>query len=245
VIKNYPEQCRRVLGKDVADAVNSVLRGVQEPGGFGYDVGINLNQASAAKTGTSENNRSVWFIGYTPNMAAAAMLAGVNSAGHWMSLNGMTIGGQYVAQAHGSSNAGPIWGDAMKAIEGMLPNLHFHRPNPRTIQGQMVTLPTVAGDAPQKAATILRRAGFNPVIGPTVNSSYAAGTVAYTSPSEGSQVGTGSTVTIYVSNGTPVAPPPPPPSQPAPPPTQSPPPQPPSPGGGGNGNGNGNGKPTH
>jgi membrane peptidoglycan carboxypeptidase len=248
VIMNYPEQCHRVLGKDVADAVNSVLRGVQQPGGFGYDVGINLNQPSAGKTGTSENNRSVWFIGYTPNMAAAAMLAGVNSAGHWQSLNGMTIGGQYVAQAHGSSNAGPIWGDAMKAIEQMLPNERFHRPNPRTIKGQMITLPTVAGQSPQKAADILRRAGFNPVIGPSVNSSYTAGTVAYTDPAEGSELGTGSTVTIYVSNGIPVAPPPPPPSPAPPSTTHSPSPQPPSPSGGGengNGNGNGNGKPKH
>ena len=37
----------------VADAVNDILRGVQEPGGFGYDAGLALNQPSAGKTGTT------------------------------------------------------------------------------------------------------------------------------------------------------------------------------------------------
>ncbi len=46
------------------------------------------------------------------------------------------------------------------------------------------------------------------MIGSTVDSGYPQGTVAYTSPGSGSSVGTGSTVTIYVSDGTPYVPPP-------------------------------------
>ncbi len=38
--------------RPTADAVNDILRGVQEPGGFGYDAGISLDQPSAGKTGT-------------------------------------------------------------------------------------------------------------------------------------------------------------------------------------------------
>ena len=40
-------------------------------------------------------------------------------------------------------------------------------------------------------------------VGPTVDSSYSEGTVAYLSPGSGGKVPTGSTVTIYVSDGTP------------------------------------------
>jgi beta-lactam-binding protein with PASTA domain len=64
---------------------------------------------------------------------------------------------------------------------------------------------------------VLRRAGFTPVIGPTVDSGYSYGTVAYLSPTSGSSLPTGSTVTIYVSDGTPyVAPKPQPAPQPQP-----------------------------
>ena len=53
------------------------------------------------------------------------------------------------------------------------------------------------------------------MIGPTVDSANSAGTVAYLSPSSGGQAPTGSTVTIYVSDGTPyVAPKPQPQPQP-------------------------------
>ncbi len=207
VIEDFPKQCQQVLPNDVADAVNDILRGVQEPGGFGYGAGLGLNQQSAGKTGTTDSNRAVWFIGYTPNLAGASMIAGANAQGHWVSLNGQTVGGAYISGAHGSTTAGPMWGDAMHVIQKWLPDAKFHAPNPTTIQGQQVTVPSVYGYSTSKAASVLRKAGFNPVIGPMVNSSNARGTVAYLSPGSGTQAGTGSTVTIYVSDGTPYVPP--------------------------------------
>src|SRR5690606_33001418 len=49
VLKEYPKDCTQVLPGAVADAVNDVLRGVQEPGGFGYSRGLALPQQSAGK----------------------------------------------------------------------------------------------------------------------------------------------------------------------------------------------------
>jgi membrane peptidoglycan carboxypeptidase len=227
-IDDFPKQCSQLLRSDVADAVNDILKGVQEPGGFGYDAGITLHQPSAGKTGTIDNNMAVWFDGYTPNLAASAMVAGANSAGHHITLNGQTVGGSYIVGAHGSTTAGPVWGDAMKAIEKYLPNKHFHTPDPQTIEGQMVTVPAVYGESTDAAAKTLRHAGFDPVVGPTVDSGYAYGTVAYLSPGSGGQAPTGSTVTIYVSDGTPYVPP-------------APTPTPKKQGGGNGGGGNGGG----
>jgi len=210
VLKEYPKDCKQVLPRDVADAVNDILRGVQEPGGFGYGAGINLSQPSAGKTGTINENMAVWFIGYTPNLATASMIAGANSQGEWVSLNGQTVGGSYISRAAGSTNAGPMWGDAMKVIEQWLADRDFSSPDPRTIKGKLVTVPTVYGYSPQEAAKVLREAGLSPVIGPMVDSGNAYGTVAYLDPASGSEIGSGSTVTIYVSDGTPyVAPQPP------------------------------------
>jgi len=181
-----------------------VLRGVQEPPlGFGYAAGLQLHQDSAAKTGTIDDNKAVWFVGYTPNLATASMIAGANGRGHWLSLNGQTVGGVYITSAHGSTTAGPMWGDAMHVIEQWLPDVPFTRPDPSAIQGQLVTVPSVYGYSPSQAADVLRKAGFNPVIGTMVNSSSPYGTVAYLSPGSGTQLGSGSTVTIYVSNGHP------------------------------------------
>ena len=60
------------------------------------DAGLGLNQQSAGKTGTTNDNKAVWFVGYTPNLATVAMIAGANSQGHPITLNGQTVGGVYI-----------------------------------------------------------------------------------------------------------------------------------------------------
>ncbi len=206
VLVDYPDKCKRLFPDYVGDAVNDILRGVQEPGGFGYSNGLQLNQPSAAKTGTIQENRAVWYVGYTPNMATAAMLAGANSLGHPITLNGQTVGGQTITEAFGSTQAGPIWGDAMHAVESILPDTDFVKPDPTSVAGQPVTVPSIGGRSTADAATQLRQLGLTPSVGPSVNSSYPAGTVAYTSPGSGTVASTGTPVTIYVSNGVPVPP---------------------------------------
>ena len=231
VLKEYPKSCEQVMPNDVADAVNDILRGVQEPGGFGNSAGLSLDQVSAGKTGTISENMAVWFVGYTPNLAAAAMIAGADRQGNWKTLNGQVVGGSYITSAFGSTQAGPIWGDAMKVVQQWLPDLDFRSPDPRTIKGQTVVVPTVYGYDPQRAAKILREAGLFPTIGSLVDSPNSYGSVAYLSPGSGTEVGSGSNITIYISDGSPAV-------APAP----SPKPQPsPNDGGGGNGNGNGGG----
>ena len=230
LLKAYPKTCQQVMPRPVADAVNDILRGVQEPGGFGYSAGISLAQPSAGKTGTINANMAVWFLGYTPNLATASMIAGANSKGEWVTLNGQVVGGSYIDRAAGSTNAGPMWGDAMKVIEQWLADTDFTSPDPTTIKGQTVTVPSVYGYSPEEAAKVLREAGLTPVIGPMVDSSNSYGTVAYLNPGSGYEIPSGSTVTIYISDGTPYVPP-------APEPEPQPQPQPSNPGGGNDGGG--------
>ncbi len=68
VIKKYKPDCERVLSKDEAAQINDILRGVQQPGGFGYANGTGLRIPSAAKTGTTQDNKAVWYTGYTPEL---------------------------------------------------------------------------------------------------------------------------------------------------------------------------------
>ena len=119
VFKNYPKKCTQVMQESTADTVNDILRGVIEPGGFGQ--ALALNKPAAGKTGTINSNMAVWFNGYTPALATASMIAGANQQGHWVTLNGQTVGGRYVSSAAGSTLAGPMWALAMRAIQDTLP----------------------------------------------------------------------------------------------------------------------------
>ncbi|MDQ3664148.1 MAG: penicillin-binding protein, partial [Actinomycetota bacterium] len=228
-------ECERLLRPAVGDAVNDVLRGVQEPGGFGYSNGLQLTQPSAAKTGTTQNNKAVWYAGYTPTLSTAAMIAGANDAGSPKSLVGRTVGGVTLTidSVAGSALAGPMWKRAMVVVQQWLPDLNFHPINQAKIGGAAVSVPSVAGLSVTEASARLRDAGLVPVVSSTVDSSYAYGTVAYSSPGAGSQAVSGQQVSLYISDGTPyVAPAPAPapsPAQPSAPPPSGPPPNPPNP----------------
>lgn len=138
VIKEYEPQCTRVLSEDQAAQINDILKGLQQPGGFGYQNGTKLDIPSAAKTGTTQDNKAVWYVGYTPQLATAAMIAGANDAGTPIPLNGQRVNGRIVtfAGAAGSALAGPMWAAAMQVIDDYLQSVPFGVP-PQT-QGSFV-----------------------------------------------------------------------------------------------------------
>ena len=78
VVKDYAPQCTQVMQQNVADAVSNVLRGVIE-GGFASAQALSV--AAAGKTGTTNEQKAVWFCGYTPHYAAAATIAGIDHFG--------------------------------------------------------------------------------------------------------------------------------------------------------------------
>ena len=209
-IRAYENSCSQALPQSTADAVNDVLRGVQEPGGFGYDLGgTGLSVPSAGKTGTTQDGKAVWFVGYTPQVATAAMIAGASKNGQRpIPLAGQTIHGSYIYSVTGSGFAGPMWAEAMHVVDDKLDYKDFVEPSASSVEGVPTTVPSTSGMSVATALSTLTQAGFKPIEGGTANSTYAAGTVAYTSPSGGSSAPSGSVITVYESNG--VAPPPPP-----------------------------------
>ena len=148
-LKKYPEQCERVMSKDVAAQVNAILRGLQQPGGFGFQNGTGLNIDSAAKTGTTNSSQAVWYVGYTPELAAASMIAGVNKRDNPASLVGVTLKGTPVSfsQAGGSGLAGPMWKDAMGTIQDYLSPERFAAP-PRPVTTRSAPQDDDRADAP-------------------------------------------------------------------------------------------------
>jgi membrane peptidoglycan carboxypeptidase len=194
----FPEpECQRVLRPAYADAVNDILRGVIAPGGFADEQ--QLGQPAAGKTGTVQETKGVWFVGYTPNLAGASMIAGVNDAGNAITLLGETVGGVPLSDASGSGTAAPMWGDAMKPIAQWLPDQNFVPPSKAVVEGQPVEFPSFWGEDPGYVARQLSKLGLNPVISSSTYSEAPFGTVAYTSPSYNAT--SGDTVLIYTSLG--------------------------------------------
>ena len=66
--------CERVISTDVAAAMNSLLSSVMTKG-TGSRVATADGRPQAGKTGTIDSNAAVWFVGYTPQVAGAAMIS--------------------------------------------------------------------------------------------------------------------------------------------------------------------------
>ncbi|MFG2683201.1 transglycosylase domain-containing protein [Streptomyces sp. NPDC048392] len=100
--------CSRAMSEKTADTVNTLLQGVVDSG-TGQQAGL-TDRANAGKTGTTDERKNAWFVGYTPNMSGAVW---VGSASQQVQMKGITIGGQYHELVFGGAVPGPIWKDAM------------------------------------------------------------------------------------------------------------------------------------
>ncbi|MFD6024513.1 transglycosylase domain-containing protein [Streptomyces griseoluteus] len=100
--------CTRAMSEKTADTVNTLLRDVIDSG-TGQQAGLN-DRDSAGKTGTTDERKNAWFVGYTPNMSGAVW---VGSARQNVKMIGITIGGAYHDLVFGGGVPGPIWRDAM------------------------------------------------------------------------------------------------------------------------------------
>lgn len=111
--------CTRTVDLQVADSTTAVLAGVINgpvPGRTGQ--AMNLGRPAAGKTGTTDSSAAVWFVGYTPDMAAAVWV-GDPRGGQKYPMKRVTINGRYYSQVFGSTMPGPIWRDSLiGALEG-------------------------------------------------------------------------------------------------------------------------------
>ncbi|MFD6323118.1 transglycosylase domain-containing protein [Streptomyces sp. NPDC058442] len=100
--------CSRAMSEKTADTVNTLLQGVVDSG-TGQASGL-TDRANAGKTGTTDERKNAWFVGYTPNLSGAVW---VGSATQQVKMVNINVGGTYHAKVYGGSVPGPIWRDAM------------------------------------------------------------------------------------------------------------------------------------
>lgn len=105
--------CTQKIDREVADSTTAVLAGVVD-GPLGGRTGraMYFDRPAAGKTGTTDNSAAVWFVGYTPDMAASVWV-GDPRGGQTHPMKNVRINGQYYGQVFGSTMPGPIWRDAL------------------------------------------------------------------------------------------------------------------------------------
>ncbi|GAA4993545.1 transglycosylase domain-containing protein [Streptomyces siamensis] len=100
--------CSRAMSEKTADTINTLLSGVVDSG-TGQQAGL-TDRANAGKTGTTDQRKNAWFVGYTPNLSGAVW---VGSATQKVQMRGIRIGGVYRDKVYGGQVPGPIWRDLM------------------------------------------------------------------------------------------------------------------------------------
>ncbi|SHK11292.1 penicillin-binding protein 1A [Anaerobranca californiensis DSM 14826] len=112
IYRNEPKQ-RVVMSEETAYLITDVLTGVSRPPGTAVNVRNFFQKTAALKTGTTDDRKDLWLIGYTPHY----------SLGVWLGwdLNNRTLPtGQWIST---------IWGKIMEGVHKNIPDTPFERPN--------------------------------------------------------------------------------------------------------------------
>jgi membrane peptidoglycan carboxypeptidase len=102
-----PAPCEQVIPQSVADTVTSVLEGVITNGTGSPNASL-YGRPAAGKTGTTDNYSAAWFVGYTPQLAAAVEAGNIaGPVDH--PLTNVSAGGRYYAQVFGGDIPALAW----------------------------------------------------------------------------------------------------------------------------------------
>jgi penicillin-binding protein 1A len=148
---NAPQVEQAVIPESVVANMSSMLRTVVEHGTAAGAKGIQEVEDAHGKTGTTNENRDAWFIGYTPELTTAVWVAGVKR----ITKNGKITSTRYVPMTGitGGHICAPIWARFMLAA------VPLQRQSGEPIQGA----PEKTVPRNVEAVTTPRRADASPV----------------------------------------------------------------------------------
>ena len=203
--------CKRVMDRDVADGVNKLLASVMTQG-TGRRARTSDGRPQAGKTGTIDSNEAVWFIGYTPEIAGAAMISIDNrkkpfirgkSGFRRSGVKGYQVPStDFVLEGSGSADAGmKIWKPTMERYLRDVPRTSFKDPSREIERGKQVRVPSLFGLSISAATRKLEREGFSVENLYVYSDAVPRGSWIGFSPGSGSLVGEFSTIYSVWSRG--------------------------------------------
>jgi penicillin-binding protein 1A len=194
------QQPQRVLDAPLVDTEVAVLRQVVDRG---TGVNARIGRPVAGKTGTGEQWRDAWFVGFTPELVTSVWV-GFPERQRSMQPPATRItvtGGSWPAQ---------IWQLYMAKALAQVPVSDFPPPPPGVLtadagagpaNGAGVQVAKVVGMPVTAAEDQLTRDGFRAVRRPVPSNDYPPGYVVAQDPAGGSTAPGGSVVTLDVSTG--------------------------------------------
>ncbi len=105
----------QVINPQLAYMMNSLLQGVLDRGTAASARRLGFNRPAAGKTGTTNDYKDAWFVGYTPDLLAVV----------WVGFDG-----QSKLNLSGAAAALPIWTEFMKSATASMPVTDFISPDP-------------------------------------------------------------------------------------------------------------------
>ncbi|MFJ9811997.1 transglycosylase domain-containing protein [Streptomyces sp. NPDC101158] len=136
----------RVISREAADTTTKAMQGVVQSGSGFRAAG---DYQAAGKTGTSENNRSAWFVGYTPELVTAVGLFGEDPKGNQVTLTDTINPGR----ANGGRTPAQIWGAYTTKALGGGSDATFDLETDGTSGGDTVPTPTQTTGSPTPTPT--------------------------------------------------------------------------------------------
>ena len=228
VLYTAPTAGTEVISPAVAYLTTDLLKGVITSG---TGTAAAIGRPAAGKTGTTQEYRDAWFVGYTPDLVAAVWMGHVEGQIEMTNVHGKKVtGGSFPAQ---------IWASFMKAALANTPASEFTRPKGLTDaticldSGQLagplcpnqgtglflasappvpctlhvtptaVDVPNLIGTLKADALATLANLGLVAAVEERAVLGVPAGMVSDQDPRFGGQVPAGSTIKVIVSTGDP------------------------------------------
>lgn len=184
---------KRVLEQENIDAIVGVLQGVVERG---TAVKAKIGRPVAGKTGTGQEWRDAWFVGFTPELVTSVWV-GFPEKQRSMKPPDTRIlvtGGSWPAE---------IWQLYSAAALARVPVTPFPEPPPLSVSAEpvLVPVPFVVGMPVEQAELTLSRAGLRAERKKVVSDDYPPGYAVTQTPEGFTEAPGGSAVTLAVSSG--------------------------------------------
>ena len=112
LVDNKPQIDQAVISESAAASVSSMMADVVSRGTAAGAEGIHEIEDARGKTGTTNDSKDAWFVGYTPELTTAVWVCGIQRS----TKNGKLVT-RYrpMGDVYGGSACGPIWARFMKA----------------------------------------------------------------------------------------------------------------------------------
>lgn len=149
VLEQHTPSGEQVLTEQEADLVTYCLRQVVEAG---TGQAANIGRPVAGKTGTTQDNRDAWFVGYTPKLTAAVWMGYAGAPGTEV---------RFMDDVHGRAVTGgsfpaEIWAKFMREATAGIDTGRFTEPPPftgRVLHPELEVTTTTSSTVPESTTT--------------------------------------------------------------------------------------------